>query len=70
VIADGNDNICTCDIRRLLYIFDGGAKGTAGRSHEGFEIEVGFTEQEGERRPELSPKEVKSYIRLAMQLAE
>jgi hypothetical protein len=68
--------MCTCDMRRLLHIFDGGAKGTAGKFHEGFIIEVGFTEREGERRSELFPEEVELFIyqigvfiRLAMQLA-
>jgi hypothetical protein len=56
-------------MRRLLCVLDGGAKGTAGNLHEGFEIEVGFAEREGERRPELSSKEVESFIRLNMQLA-
>jgi hypothetical protein len=68
--------MCTCDMRQLLYIFDGRAKGTAGKYHEGFGIEVGFTERKGEHRSELFPEEVelftyqiRVFIRLAMQLA-
>jgi hypothetical protein len=63
-------------MRRLLYIFDGGAQRMAGKFHEGFIIEVSFTEREGERRSELFSEEVELFIyqigvfiRLAMQLA-
>lgn len=60
--TDGHDKMCTCHMRWLLYILDGGAKETAAKFHEGFGIEVGFAGRKGERRPELFPEKVELFI--------